>query len=75
VPVKIYILIGTYDLLPFCNLDGQMARRGLEIHFSRYHIEDESDCKAFRNTFSSLLKQIPLAVNCFIQWWQILIII
>lgn len=23
----LHILIGTYDLLPFCNLDGQMARR------------------------------------------------
>jgi AAA domain len=31
----LHILIGTYDLIPFCNLDGQMARRGLELHFSR----------------------------------------
>ncbi len=68
----IYILIGTYDLLPFCNLDGQMARRGLEIHFSRYRMEDEADCQAFRNVFSSLLKQIPLAIDhdtLMQRWW------
>ena len=68
----LHILIGTYGLLPFCNLDGQMARRGSEFHFSRYHIEDESDCQAFRNTCSSLLKQIPLAVDhdtLMQRWW------
>src|SRR6266700_1439683 len=67
-----HVLIGTYDLLPFCNLDGQMARRGSEFHFARYHMEDENDCQAFRNAFSSLLKQIPLQVDhdTLIQrWW------
>src|SRR6266567_3582372 len=67
-----HVLIGTYDLLPFCNLDGQMARRGSEFHFARYHMEDENDCQAFRNAFSSLLKQIPLRVDhdTLIQrWW------
>jgi hypothetical protein len=41
----LHVLIGTYDLLPFCNLDGQMARRGSEFHFARYHMEDENDCQ------------------------------
>jgi hypothetical protein len=68
----LHVLIGTYDVLPFCNLDGQMARRGSEIHFARYHMEDEKDCQAFCNAFSSLLKQIPLTVdhNGLMQrWW------
>lgn len=68
----LHILIGTYDLLPFCNLDGQMARRGSEFHFVRYHIENETDCQAFRNAFSSLLKQIPLSVDhdgLLQRWW------
>jgi DNA polymerase III delta prime subunit len=68
----LHILIGTYDLLPFCNLDGQMARRGSEFHFARYHIENETDCQAFRNAFSSLLKQIPLGVDHYgllQRWW------
>jgi hypothetical protein len=68
----LHILIGTYGLLPFCNLDGQMARRGSEIHFAPYHIEDESDCQAFRNTLLSLLKQLPLTVDyesLMQRWW------
>src|SRR5947209_33077 len=68
----LHILIGTYDVLPFCNLDGQMARRGSEFHFARYHIENETDCQAFRNAFSSLLKQIPLRVDhdgLLQRWW------
>jgi hypothetical protein len=68
----LHVLIGTYDLLPFCNLDGQMARRGSEFHFARYHMEDENDCQAFRNAFLSLLKQIPLEVDhdaLMQRWW------
>src|SRR5437588_7200664 len=68
----LHVLIGTYDLLPFCNLDGQMARRGSEFHFARYHMEDENDCQAFRNALSSLLKQIPLEVDhdrLMQRWW------
>src|SRR6266704_224774 len=68
----LHILIGTYDLLPFCNLDGQMARRGSEFHFAPYHMEDETDCQAFRNAFSSLLKQTPLRVDhdgLLQRWW------
>jgi AAA domain len=68
----LHVLIGTYDVLPFCNLDGQMARRGSECHFARYHMEVDSDCQAFRNAFSSLLKQIPLQVDhdTLVQrWW------
>jgi len=68
----LHVLIGTYDLLPFCNLDGQMARRGSEFHFARYHMEDENDCQAFRNAYLSLLKQIPLNVDHDIlmqRWW------
>jgi energy-coupling factor transporter ATP-binding protein EcfA2 len=68
----LHVLIGTYDLLPFCNLDGQMARRGSEIHFARYHMEDEKDCQAFCNALLSLLKQIPLTVDhdaLMQRWW------
>ena len=68
----LHVLIGTYDVLPFCNLDGQMARRGSDFHFARYHIEDEEDGQAFRNAFASLLKQIPLQIDhdALIQrWW------
>lgn len=68
----LHVLIGTYELLPFCNLDGQMARRGSEFHFARYQMENEQDCQAFCNAFLSLLKQIPLVVDhgaLMQRWW------
>src|SRR5260370_35682405 len=48
----LHVLIGTYDLLPFCNLYGQMARRGPEFHFSRSHMVDETDGRALRQALS-----------------------
>src|SRR5258708_11072190 len=68
----LHVLIGTYDLLPFCNLDGQMARRGSEFHFAPYHMEVETGGQAFRNGFWSLFKQIPLKGDhdsLMQRWW------
>jgi energy-coupling factor transporter ATP-binding protein EcfA2 len=59
----LHILLGTYDLLNFCNLNGQTARRGLEIHFPRYHFQSEPDRQAFQNVLLTLLKQVPLSVD------------
>jgi AAA domain len=68
----LHILLGTYSLLHFCNLNGQTARRGLEIHFPRYQFHAESDCQAFRNVLLTLLTQMPLAVDreALIQHWS-----
>lgn len=68
----IHVLVGTYDLLHFCNLNGQTARRGLEIHFPRYQFRHEPDRQAFQNVLSTLLKQVPLAVDheaLMHRWW------
>jgi DNA polymerase III delta prime subunit len=68
----LHILVGPYELLSFCNLDGQMARRGMEIHFRRYQMENESDCQSFRNALASLLKHIPLHLDpdpLIQRWW------
>jgi len=68
----LHILLGTYSLVHFCNLNGQTARRGLEIHFPRYQFRAESDCQAFRNVLLTLLAQVPLAVEraTVLQHWQ-----
>jgi hypothetical protein len=58
----LHILLGTYSLVHFCNLNGQTARRGLEVHFPRYHFRAEADCQAFQNVLLTLLTQVPLAV-------------
>src|SRR5450755_4008345 len=45
------------------NLNGQAARRGLEIHFPRYQFQHEPDQQAFQRTLLTLLQQIPLKVE------------
>jgi AAA domain len=57
------ILTGTYELLPLRNLNGQAARRGLEIHFPRYQFQHEPDQLAFQRILLTLLQQMPLKVE------------
>jgi hypothetical protein len=59
----VHVLVGTYDLLDFRNLNGQAARRGHDIHFPRYRIQHEEDRQAFQGALHSLLLQIPLAMD------------
>src|SRR5919197_6030859 len=67
----LHILLGTYSLVHFCNVNGQTARRGLEVHLPRYHFRAEPDCQAFRNVLLTLLAQVPLTVDqaALLQHW------
>ncbi len=56
----LHILVGTYDLLNFGKLNGQIGRRCLPVHFSRYRLEREADCLEFQSALVSLLEQVPL---------------
>lgn len=60
---KVHVLIGTYDLLDFRNLNRQAARRGQDLHFPRYQSQHEADRRAFQGALHSLLQQIPLNVD------------
>lgn len=67
----LHILTGTYELLPLRNLNGQAARRGLEIHFPRYQFQHEPDQLTFQRVLLTLLQQIPLDVEIeplLLQW-------
>jgi len=55
-----HILVGTYDLLAFRNLNGQLARRSIDIHFGRYRAERASDAAIFKNIVRSFEGQVPL---------------
>lgn len=59
----VHVLVGTYDLLDFRNLNGQSARRGHDLHFPRYRIPSDADRQAFQGALPSLLRQIPLAMD------------
>ncbi len=56
----IHILVGTYDLLNFGKLNGQIGRRCYPVHFPRYQIGQEADCLEFQSALVSLLEKVPL---------------
>jgi hypothetical protein len=59
----VHVLVGTYDLLNFRNLSGQVARRGHDIHFPRYQFQHEADRKAFQGALLQLLHHQPLQAD------------
>jgi hypothetical protein len=57
----VHVLYGTYDLLSFRNLNGQLSRRSVDVHFPRYCAEVAEDRKAFIGVLRSFSQQLPLA--------------
>ena len=55
----IHVLIGTYELLPFRNLSGQLSRRSVDLHFSRYRAECKDDLRVFQNIVLTFQEQLP----------------
>ncbi|HEY9829205.1 MAG TPA: TniB family NTP-binding protein, partial [Stenomitos sp.] len=41
-----HVIIGTYELLTFRNLSGQLSRRTQDIHFPRYQAKNPNDLEA-----------------------------
>lgn len=56
----VHVLFGTYDLLSFRNLNGQLSRRSLDVHFPRYRAESDSDRQVFVNVLGSFAHHMPL---------------
>jgi hypothetical protein len=59
----LHVLVGSYDLFEFRNLNGQAARRGRDIHFPRYHMEHKEERSAFTGALHYLLSHVPLACD------------
>jgi len=59
----IHVLIGTYELLAFCNLSGQLSRRSVHIHFARYAAENPEDIQVFKNVVLTFQNELPLRVK------------
>ncbi|KNB74243.1 hypothetical protein ADS79_03220 [Brevibacillus reuszeri] len=55
-----HVLIGTYELLPFRNLSGQLTRRGSDIHFPRYRAEESHEVQSFINVLWTFQRQMPI---------------
>jgi Cdc6-like AAA superfamily ATPase len=56
----IHVLVGTYELLPFRNLSGQLSRRSVDIHFPRYRADRREDYLAFQSVLFTFQRHLPL---------------
>ncbi|MGK7933190.1 MAG: ATP-binding protein [Microcystaceae cyanobacterium] len=57
----LHCLLGTYELLTFRNLSGQLSRRSVDIHFPRYQVDNKADIDAFQSVLLTFQRQIPLS--------------
>jgi hypothetical protein len=55
----VQVLIGTYELIAFLNLSGQLSRRSTVIHFPRYHAEDAGDIRLFGSVVLTFQRLMP----------------
>jgi hypothetical protein len=55
-----HVLLGTYDLLAFRNLNGQLSRRSTDVHFGRYRAERANEAAIFLNVVRSFEAQLPV---------------
>lgn len=56
----LHCLIGTYELLTFRNLSGQLSRRSVDIHFPRYKLDNFDDVQAFKSVLLTFQCQMPV---------------
>jgi energy-coupling factor transporter ATP-binding protein EcfA2 len=56
----IHVLLGTYDLLAFCDLSGQLSRRSIYVHFRRYLAEDPEEVEIFQNVLMTFRDRLPI---------------
>lgn len=55
-----HALFGSYELMSFRDLNGQLARRTVNIHFRRYVNTSKQDMKDFENIVWNFQQQLPL---------------
>ncbi len=69
----IHVLLGTYDLLAFRNLSGQLSRRSVDVHFPRYRAESADDRRVFINVVHSFQQKLPLPdPPDLVKHWELL---
>jgi hypothetical protein len=56
----VQVLCGTYELIPLRNLNGQLSRRSVDIHFSRYQVDNESHRQEFISVLFTFQEHLPL---------------
>lgn len=56
----IIVLIGTYELLAFRNLSGQLSRRSMDVHFRRYNLKVSEEYKKYGGIIKSFESKLPI---------------
>jgi len=56
----VHVLAGTYDLPIFRNLNAQLSRRSIDVHFPRYDATKKEDRQAFQQVLLSFQRHLPL---------------
>jgi energy-coupling factor transporter ATP-binding protein EcfA2 len=66
----VHVLAGTYDLPIFRNLNAQLSRRSIDVHFPRYDATKQEDRQAFQKVLLSFQRHLPLEEqpNLVHQW-------
>lgn len=66
----IIAMFGTYEMLPLRNLNGQLSRRSIDIHFQRYNAENAEDIKYFKQALGTLQRYLPIEKmpDCESNW-------
>jgi hypothetical protein len=59
----LHVLVGNFDLYDFCHLNAQAARRMRDLPFSRYHLDNQTECEEFVGALRSFLERVPLTVD------------
>src|SRR6266566_1236237 len=67
----IFILIGTYELLPLRNLSAQLIGRSLDIHFPRYR-STEKELVQFKNVLRTFQDALPFVeeTDILLKHWE-----
>ena len=55
-----HLLIGTYDLIAFLNLSGQLSRRSVVVHLPRYQATILDDIKVYASVVRAFQQHMPL---------------
>lgn len=55
-----HVLFGTYGMLDFRDLSGQLIRRGSDVHLGRYKAEDDDDMQHFIDALGAFQTHLPL---------------
>jgi hypothetical protein len=57
-----HVLVATYEIVPFRNLNGQLSRRSIDVHFSRYRAWVKTELNNVINALYTFQRWLPLEI-------------